>query len=313
MVENFIKQTLKKEFDQVNLGDINAIHGNTISVKIVMPCYCQANCPFCFNNQTISTQMHDWGEFEKNLIKSLTFIVKNINHRKISLDITGNEPTFNINHFKKFIELIYNFRKRYSDKIDKVVLTTNGFHLYECIPYLYPTIDIVNISLHHYNYSERRNIFKTKYIPSNEDLKSMIQKMNSGHMTVTSVAVIYNNVDIKRFVENFANFSKELGFKDSRIRFNFTSNNTMVRNQFYHEFTDNDQIVENAGLSTKYLDYDGYKVNLYLGVPDLIDYVIGVEFVIDDNGKLYLDYNKRFEITDSQIINDFDKNVYLIK
>lgn len=312
-VRSFIKEDLNKDFIKINLNDIDAIHGNTISIKIVIPCCCQAHCPFCFNNQTIDTQMHNWDEFELNITNSLHYILSNLQNRKVTLDITGNEPTFSIENFKRFVDIIYNIRKIYSDKIEKVVITTNGFHLAECIKYMYPIIDIVNISLHHFDYLSRREIFGTKYIPSNEDLKIIIKNLNEQSITVSSVAVIYKQEDIQSFVKSFTEFSKEIGFKDTRIRFNFTTKDSSIRNQFYNKFTENEELVENKGLSVKYLNYNGYPVNLYLGVPDLIEYVIGVEMVIDDDGKLYIDYNKRFPINNVEIIKSFDKNVYIIK
>ena len=55
---------------------------------------------------------------------------------------------------------------------------------------------------------------------------------------------------------------------------------------------------------------DDYNVNIYLGVTDLIDYVVGVEMVIDDDGKLYVDYNKRYPV-DVDYLNDFNKHIFV--
>lgn len=284
-------------------------HGHTLSVKIVIPCYCQAHCPFCFNNQTINTQVHDWTGFISNIHNSLNILFQNIHNRRISLDITGNEPTFNIEQFKQLMDILKFYKNIYQNNIDKIVLTTNGFHLYECIPYMKNVIDIVNISLHHYNYKNRQDIFKTKYIPSDNDLKNIIEKLNNINISVTSVAVIYENIIFKNFVYDFAEFSKQIGFKDARIRINFTTNNQLIRDLFYINF-ENEKVCEQSGLSTKYLMIDNYSVNIYLGVTDLIDYVIGVEMVIDDDGKLYIDYNKRYPVN-IDYLNSFDKHIYV--
>lgn len=311
-MENFISNVLQRKFTLVEIdNNCKAGHGHTLSIKIVMPCYCQANCEFCFNKQTINTQKHNWNEFIENLNKSLDNIFKNVHNRKISLDITGNEPTFNINQFAEFMMVLHQYKIKYHDKIDKIVLTTNGFHLYECIPYMENVVDIVNISLHNSDYNTRMNIFKTKYIPSNEDLKDIIKKLNNINITVTSVAVVYFETNIKYFVTNFSKFSEETGFKDARIRINFTTDNKYIRNQFYNKIDDSEEIVDLKGLSVKYLDFNGYKTNIYLGVTDLIDYVIGVELVIDDNGLTYIDYNKRYPVTD-KYLNDFDKNIFVL-
>lgn len=304
------KQVILDGFHPINIDNNNTNgHGHTLSVKIVVPCYCQAHCPFCFNHQTINTQVHDWNGFISNIFNSLNLLFENIDNRRISLDITGNEPTFNIEQFKELMDCLKFFKKINKNKIDKIVLTTNGFHLYECIPYMEDVIDIVNISLHHYNYKNRQDIFQTKYIPSNEDLKVIIQNLNNINISVTSVAVVYTNIDIVNFVNNFVAFSKNIGFKDARIRINFTTNNQLIRNLFYVKF-EHEKVCEQKGLSTKYLIIDNYNVNIYLGVTDLIDYVIGVEMVIDDDGKLYVDYNKRYKV-DTNYLSDFNKYIFV--
>lgn len=304
------KQIVLDGFHPINVdNNNNEGHGHTLSVKIVVPCYCQAHCPFCFNHQTINTQVHNWNGFISNIFNSLNMLFDNINNRRISLDITGNEPTFNIEQFEQLMDCLKFFKKIYKDKIDKIVLTTNGFHLYECIPYMEDIIDIVNISLHHYNYKNRQDIFQTKYIPSNDDLKVIIKNLNDINISVTSVAVIYTNIDMYDFVNKFARFSKDIGFKDARIRVNFTTNNQLIRNLFYVKF-EHEEVCEQSGLSTKYLIIDNYNVNVYLGVTDLVDYVIGVEMVIDDDGKLYVDYNKRYKV-DTDYLNDFDKYIFV--
>ena len=87
---DFIANVLNKEFFPVQIdNDFKVGHGHTLSVKIVMPCYCQANCPFCFNKQTSETQVHDTRAFFKNMKDSLEELFANIHDRRISLDITG--------------------------------------------------------------------------------------------------------------------------------------------------------------------------------------------------------------------------------
>lgn len=310
MQYNQFKETIMDGFRPIHVDNKNKDgHGHILSIKIVVPCYCQAHCPFCFNNQTINTQQHNWEGFITNISDSLGMLLSNIDNRRISLDITGNEPTFNVQQFKSLMDLLRMFKKYYKNKIDKIVLTTNGFHLYECIKYMKNVVDIVNISLHHYDCQNRREVFKTKYIPSNDDLKIIIKNLNDINITVTSVAVIYQKVDIVDFVTRFAEFSKTVGFKDARIRINFTTDNKEVRNQFYIKF-EHEEVCEQGGLSTKYLVIDNYNINIYLGVTDLIDYVIGVEMVIDDDGKLYIDYNKRYKV-DLDYLNDFNKYIYV--
>lgn len=117
--------------------------------------------------------------------------------------------------------------------------------------------------------------------------------------------------NFKNFVENFARFSKEVGFVDTRIRIDFTTFNPLIKNMFNVIFKDDEVTNIQNGLSSKYFDIDGFSVSIYSGVPELIDYVIGVEMVIDDNGLIYLDYNKKLPLS-IEDIKLFDQNIYII-
>ena len=64
------------------------------------------------------------------------------------------------------------------------------------------------------------------------------------------------------------------------------------------------------GLNSKFIKINNYPVNIYSGVPSLIDYVIGVEMVIDDDGKLYLDYNKEYPLNNDDL-HIIDKNIFI--
>lgn len=309
MIQEFLQN---KVYHPVEI-DNNSVegHGHTLSVKVVMPCFCQANCEFCFNKLTRETQLHDWNTFRSNLFMSLSTIFNTLNNRKISIDITGNEPTFNIKHFKQLMSDLAYFKTVWSSKIDKIVLTTNGYHLYECIRDMIDIVDIVNISLHSPTYEGRMNIFKTKYIPSNEDLKNINKLLNEYCIKSTSVAVINHECSFKYIVEKFVEFSKEVGFIDTRIRLDFTTTNNLVKRLFDIVKFDNETVYYQNGLDSKFFNIDGFGVSIYRGVPELIDYVIGVEMVIDDNGILYLDYNKKLPLNENDI-KLFDNNIYII-
>lgn len=309
MIESFLEN---KKFNTVQIdNDCKAGHGHILSVKLVMPTFCQAHCEFCFNKLTTNTQQHNWNLFINNMLNSLELLLSNLNNRKISIDITGNEPTFNVMQFAELMTYLKQFKIKYASKIDKIVLTSNGFHLYECINDMIDVIDIVNISLHNASYKIRQELFKTKYIPSDNDLIIINDKLHSNNIKSTSVAVFNKECNFKYIVENFVKFSKEKRFDNTRIRIDFTAVNDNVRKMFDVKFTDNEVVYNQKGLDSKYFNINNFDVSIYRGVPELIDYVIGVELVIDDDGKIYLDYNKNFLIEKSDI-DLFDKNIYVI-
>lgn len=302
---------LLKDYKLINIQETRGIgHGDSLSVKVVIPCYCQAKCKFCFNKLTQATQQHNYEEFFNNLVKSLDLIVENLaDKRNISLDITGNEPTFDIEVFKKFLNIIAPYKKYFN----KVVMTTNGFHLKELTPYMKDIIDIVNISIHHYDYNERMDIFGTHFIPNNDELKTLIANLNDNNITVTAVTVLYKEYDndFRKFFDNFTFWAKDLGFKDVRMRSNFYSNDPWIDKILYDIHIEEESLNSVNALTTKIIKdkRNGYETRILKGVESILKYVIGPELVIDDDGMIYVDYNKKYSI-DEKTINIFE-NIYV--
>ena len=298
---NIVKELIwvGQKYITINPQDHKKWHGSGLSVKIVLPCYCQAHCPFCFNNLTICTQKHNYEEFFSNLSDSLDLIFDNIDNRPISLDITGNEPTFDVEVFSKLMNVISNYKSR----TQKVVLTTNGFKLKTCLQYMKNVVDIVNISVHHYDYETRKQIFWTSLIPDDNDLKSIIKSLKDDVITCTAVAVLYQDIEnFKEFYNNFMSWAVDLGFKDIRMRSNFCANDKFIDDIIDTKFEVDDVNVLN-GLTTKIITdkNTGFETYVLKGVEDLTDYVIWAELVVDDDGKCYIDYNKRYPVNDSNI------------
>lgn len=286
-------------------------HGHILSIKIVMPTYCQANCDFCFNKLTRNTQQHNKILFKNNIIKSLDEIFSTIKNRKISLDITGGEPTFNPIFFKEIMDILKVYKDSYKDRISKIVLTTNGYKLYDCIKSMIGVVDIVNISLHKSSYNNRIEIFKTKMIPTDNDLKLINNYLKENGIKTTGVFVINKECSFKYIVNKYADFGKKVGFEDIRIRIDFTTENSLVKNLFDVKF-DDEVVFYQKGLDSKFIKINDYPVNIYRGVPSLIDYVIGVEMIIDDDGKIYLDYNKEYPLNNDDL-HIISKMIYILK
>lgn len=271
-------------------------HGNALSVKIVLPTWCQANCSFCFNKLNKAKQTHSVYWFLTNLRDSLNILKKSLPTRKITLDLTGNEPTFDPGLLKDVLSMIEGFD---FDMVSKVVLTTNGYNLSK-FDSLAP-VDIVNISLHHFDFEERKKIFKTANIPNDEELAELCKRFN-----VTAVAVFdETREDLESFTKKFAAWAKGIGFKNARIRTNYLSKGSVFFDAFKEVGFE-----EYPGLCTKEVTIDGFNVKLYRGIEDLTTCIFGTEVVIDDDGKIYLDYYKRYPLISTEI-KEFDSNMYV--
>ena len=304
MEENIIEKLIgkKEEYKTLLASNHKNGTGSNLSVKVVLPTYCQARCPFCFNNLTKETQMHDFDMFFNNLLKSLDMILDNINERKVTLDITGNEPTYNIDKFKEFMEIL----KSYKDRLGRVILTTNGYNLNKCMDSMTDIVNIVNFSVHHYDYLLRKEIFNTSNIPNDEELKEIVNFFDNYNIKSTAVAVLYKKIDnFMSFYDNFVSWSKDIGFKDIRFRSNFYKDDDFFKEILSLKF-DNQTINNEDALITKIVKDNNFEVRFLKGVDDLTKYVIGAELVIDDDGMCYIDYNKINKVNNDNI-NYFNK------
>ena len=307
--ENIVEKLISKKhtYDTYMPSEIKGGHGGALSVKIVLPSNCQANCEFCFNRFTTETQEHDYRTFLKNLANTLEMIFARIDNRGITLDITGNEPTFNINLFRETLSILKIYKKRAS----KIVLTTNGFRLEECINDIVGIVDIVNISMHHYDFEERTKIFRTTKIPNNDDIQRIVSRLNMSGISCTAVSVLYRDIsDFNKYCSDFKEMAISYGFKDIRMRSNYCRHDTFI-NKYLNIKMPNEFITSSSGITTKIItdEKTGFKTFIFVGVKNLSDYVLGAELVIDDDGLCYIDYNKRFPVDYSTI--DFFRYWYI--
>ena len=298
---NIVKELIwiDKKYLTINPQDHKTWHGSGLSVKIVLPCYCQAHCPFCFNNLTKCTQRHNHEVFFNNLEDSLDLIFNNIDNRPISLDITGNEPTFDVDVFAKLMNVI----SKYKSKAQKVVLTTNWFKLNACLNFMKNIVDIVNISVHHYDYEARKQVFGTSQIPDDSGLKDIIKTLKKGNISCTAVAVLYEKIDnFNEFYNDFVSWAMNLWFKDIRMRSNFCADDGFINDIIDTKFESEDVNVLN-GLTTKIITdkKSWFQTYILKWVEDLTEYVIWAELVIDDDWMCYIDYNKRYPVDHANI------------
>ena len=265
-----------------------------LSVKLVIPSGCGMKCPFCFNLLNKNTAVYDKEAFLNNFIDSLNHIIDTAGpQRSISLDITGNEPTHDVELFVTTMRKIRSIKHRFN----KIVLTTNSENLNDrsVIKSMSGVVDFVNISVHHYDLNKRREVFGTSRLFEQDRYSVINSLLHSAGINVTAVAVLYEELDTTfvAFLKNFVHWVRYFGFDNIRIRSNFYKSDDFFT-RYMNDNTFGNEIIRAEGLNSKYLNVEGMEVILLQGVTTLIGHVVGVEAVVDDDGKPYIDYAKRY-------------------
>lgn len=279
-----------------------------MSVKLVIPSGCNKNCPFCFNKLNRETASYSVETFKRSFVDSLLQVVttaKKFNpNREISLDITGNEPTNNVELFTFVIEKI----KRIKHLFSKVVLTTNGQNILYVCEQMRGVVDIVNVSVHHYLPSERVNAFGCGGVHANDRYyKYIVKALKNIGIHTTAVAVIYKPLEegFECYISNFSEWCKTQGFNDIRLRSNFYEDD-----DFFVEYMNDERFgttpIVVSGLWSKKFNVNGIDVLMLKGIKSLISNVVGVEAVVDDNGLAYIDYGKEYHFKEIYV-----KHIYV--
>lgn len=272
-------------------------YDSKITIKLVIPSGCNAKCEFCYMKDYDNVMTNNKEEFIDNFIPSLDYLLSEIDDKdKVSLDITGNEPTFNV----KLLTTVLSMLKEYDiqSKVNRVTITTNGLNLLKVIPYFEGVINYVNISVHHYSHYDRENIFGCK-VPSVMDYRIMVDRLNKINIKTSAVCVLYKSIDnFVIFMNNFINYCKHVGFISIRFRndvfweeseFNAYMNIALNDNNF--TIIQNEDTLDSRWCRLR-MD-DGFRVFFLNGVKDTSIVVKGIEYVIADNGKSYVDFYKR--------------------
>ena len=311
-VKNKAQRLLEIQKDYIYRKDFD----NSITIKLVIPGGCNANCNFCYNKHTTNMQKNSTllkEQWLNNFLISLEQIVLKIEERQpISIDITGNEPTLDSDFFIKVMHKLRSFSLK--DKISRITCTTNGIGLKKVAPFMKGVVNYVNISVHDYNQERRNKTFRT-YNPTDEYYKEVVQILLDNNIHTSAVAVIYNEINnFPKWRDEFIKWAEKIGFVSLRFRHNvyFNNdnfleymNNTINDKNFYLIQKENTPDSNWCQLTTK----NGFLVFFLKGVVDTYKVSPGIEFIVHDDGKAYVDFNKKipFENYDFPIGYVFDK------
>lgn len=272
---------------------------NAITIKLVIPGACNANCRFCYNKhsnqmeKSTSALKQNWLE---NFLIALEQIVLKIDGRQpISIDITGNEPTLDADFFIKVLHKLRGFSLRSS--ISRITCTTNGVNIKKVAPFMKGIVNYVNISVHDYNQESRNDIFGS-YYPTDEDYRDNVQILLDNNIHASAVAVIDRKIEnFSNFRDEFIEWAEDIGFVSLRFRHNVYSDGdaflsymheTASSNQFFTIQKEDTPDSNWCQLSTS----NGFMVFFLKGVVDTYQVSPGIEFIVHDDGKAYADFNK---------------------
>jgi MoaA/NifB/PqqE/SkfB family radical SAM enzyme len=280
------KYTIRKDFN------------NVVTIKLIVPTRCNASCDFCYDH----TIDNDKELFLYNLNGSIEKIVSSISpHFPISLDITGGEPTSDIMFLKKIIKKLKSHPS--ITKFCRITLNTNGHNLKQVIPDLKGLVNYVNISTHHFDKIMRDNIFLINS-KTTKFYKDVVLQLMDINIDMSTICVIHKDIkNFNNFNNNYVEWCKDVGFVSLRYRKNAFDNNVpfeeymneIINSQEYHLIQLEDS---NDSRWCRLSDNDGFFVFFLNGVLNTYEVSKGIEYIIHDNGLLYLDYNKNVRFKD---------------
>lgn len=277
-------------------------YNNVITIKLVIPCGCNAKCPFCYNKDK-NYFSYDKEQFLNNFIKSLDNVIHLVGGKNpISIDITGGEPTLDPELLVKILLKLKECDIR--SKVLRVTLTSNGLNLKEIIPYMKNVVNYVNISIHDWHPTRREKILGFSLYQL--DYMKIIKRLNSIGITVSACAVIFKPIqNFSKWRDNFINWAKAAGFIAVRFRCDVFWNESNIfdnyllesMNELYKFDTINYEKTTDSHWC-RLRRKDGMRVFFLHGVLDTSILTKGIEYVIDTNGQCYCDYYRRTKIND---------------
>lgn len=207
----------------------------------------------------------------------------------------GGEPTLDIEFFKRVLRKLK--LHPLISKFCRIVLNTNGLNLNKLLPEIKGLINYVNISTHFYDEKKRSMVFKT-YKPSNNFYKDIVLKLLNIGIDTSTICVIHEEIEnFKIFNEEYIKWCKEIGFVSLRYRNDSFQNNLyfeeymnyVINSKNYHLIQ-----IEKTNDSTwcRLSDDEGFFVFFLNGVLDTYKVSKGIEYIIHDDGNLYVDYAK---------------------
>lgn len=276
-------------------------YNNVITIKLVLPVFCNYNCKFCYNRDKQVPIMYKQ-QFLDNFISSLDDLIRKIGDQNpVSLDITGGEPTFDVALFREVMRRLKDYD--ISHKVCRVTLTTNGTHLRELASSMAGVVNYVNISVHDYRVRAREWIVNSTNVLNDGELLDIISDLRYHGITASATAVIYRNRPFFNvWRDKFISWAKSLGFIAIRFRCDVFWQQSEVFDKYLLDAVNDPQFQVLVHEQTPDSHWcrlrmsDKFRVFFLHGVLDTSEHTKGIEYVIDTDGHCYCDYYRRTPI-----------------
>lgn len=266
-----------------------------LSVKLVLPRYCQANCEFCYNrhkdygNQTLPYDIIDVDA----MMNTLYQIERLAQGRPISIEITGGEPTFHPSVLKTLLNGLA--KCGFNKRAKRITLTTNGYQASRCLVDMCGVVKYMNISLHSTDYRERTEIFGTASVPNNDDLVNIVNMAYANGIDTSSVFVVDDfDMTVNEF-DRINQWSSDIGFVSTRWRSNVFKKSSASVKSFLEKLSDDSRyeidVYEESKDSAYSIVTRNHSNLAYLleGVEDSTETSLGVSVLIRSDGKAFHD------------------------
>ena len=271
-------------------------YNKVITVKLVIPSGCNARCVFCYLKGYKDKLQYDDAVFKDSFISSLDAILRKLAGCRVSLDITGNEPTLR----PELLTYVMDRLREYGikDKVERVTITTNGTNLIQVCDSFRDVVNYVNISIHDFDPVRRKKIIGI--LPcTDKQYAEAVHRLAGYGITVSGIAVIHKDIPLFRsWVDQFIDYLKGMGFIGLRLRCSvFWDRKDLFDRYMDYYFADSDYttiVHENTPDShwARFRRNDKFRLFFLQGVEDTSMFTKGIEYIIADDGKLYVDYFK---------------------
>lgn len=171
------------------------------NTTILLPGSCNADCGFCFWNKSGADIKPP-----KDYVKMVEENLKKLPDAFRVLSISGGEPTLSP-WFNKILIMLSKYRRQ--NHLDRVVLTTHGGNLLPNLGAVGCVVDHINISRHAIGTEANQEIFKTKKILSDDQLKMLIKRIHSDTPCDVTINCVIPPDVTTQFCEDFIKYAKD--------------------------------------------------------------------------------------------------------